>query len=133
MRIKIFKDKISTVMMSGLIFFLFAVTACGGGGGASGGGGGNEESPPNSIQKPYFNPQPGSFDRDQNIEIKCDTDGVKIYYVLGDGEPSDSSTMYSGTPIEVSGDGNSVKIRAIAVKDGMGNSLVAEGVFTVNL
>jgi hypothetical protein len=32
MRIKNFKDNISKVLMSGLIFFLFAITACGGGG-----------------------------------------------------------------------------------------------------
>lgn len=127
MKIRFFKNNASKVLMAGLIFILIAVTACDGGGGAGGG-----ESPSNITQKPYFNPQPGSFDLDQNVEIKCASDGAKIYYVLGDGDPSESSTLYNGTPIDISGDGNSVKIRAIAVKEGMENSSIAEGVFTIN-
>ncbi len=58
------------------------------------------------------------------ISITCETAGAKIYYTTDGSTPNTSSTLYSDPLTEnVSG----VTIKAIAVKNGMVNSTVAEG------
>lgn len=62
------------------------------------------------------------------VSITCGTDGATIYYTLDGGTPTTSSTEYTGPLTEnVSG----VTIKAIAVKDGMINSIVGSGTVTL--
>lgn len=79
--------------------------------------------------KPSFTPEAGEHNHDIDVTLSV-TGGAAIYYTTGTGDPD---TLYnSGDIIEVHGDGESTTIRAWAVKDGLENSDILEGTFTVN-
>ena len=61
-----------------------------------------------------------------DVTITCGTDDADIYYTTNGATPTTSSTKYTGT-FSVN---NTTTIKAIAVKDGMTDSEVAEATFT---
>ncbi len=84
---------------------------------------------------PTFDLAPGSYDRDISVGLSCGTSGATVYYTTDGSDPALASStrrIYS-TAIDVSGDGTSRTIAAIAVKAGMGNSYPTSGLFAVNL
>ena len=76
---------------------------------------------------PTFSPAAGEVAKGATVTISTETDGATIYYTTDGSTPTTSSTTYSSA-ITI----NSAKtIKAIAVKDGMANSAVAEAAYTV--
>ncbi len=79
------------------------------------------------VATPTFSPEGGSYHSTQYVDIECSTDGAVIYYTLDGSDPDDTSLIFS-EPIEVS---NSVNIKAIAMKEGMMNSAIAEASYII--
>ena len=78
---------------------------------------------------PTFSPEAGTYTWAQNVTISTTTEGATIYYTTDGSNPTSSSSVYS-EPIAV----NETKtIKAIAAKDGMANSDVAEATYTMNI
>ena len=78
---------------------------------------------------PTFSPAAGTYTEVQHVEISSTTEDATIYYTTDGTEPTTSSTVYSSA-ITVDED---MTIKAIAVKNGMANSAVAEAVYEINL
>lgn len=87
------------------------------------------------VNIPTISPTETSQDLTTGISVtlSCSTDEAEIYYTTDGSEPSESDTKYSDT-ISISGigDGESVTVKAIAVKDGMDDSEVATITYTNN-
>ena len=81
-----------------------------------------------SVETPTFSPAAGSYSSAQNVEISCATDGVTIYYTMGENPavPTSTSTEYTGAISVI----ESTTIRAIAIKDG-DESSVATATYTI--
>ena len=77
--------------------------------------------------KPTFTPAAGTYIEAQNVTISCMTTGATIHYTTDGTDPTSSSSAYS-SPITVS---ETTTIKAIAVKDGMTDSQVAEATYTI--
>jgi 6-phosphogluconolactonase (cycloisomerase 2 family) len=88
-------------------------------------------STPESAATPSFDPPPNSYNRDQVVSLLCATQGASIHYTTDGTEPSTSSPVFTA-PITVGGDGITTKIRAIAIKDGLIDSNLAQGSFTID-
>lgn len=78
---------------------------------------------------PTFSPAAGVYTEVQEVEISSTTEDATIYYTTDGTEPTTNSTEYTGA-ITVNED---MTIKAIAVKDGMANSAVAEAAYEINL
>jgi hypothetical protein len=76
---------------------------------------------------PMFAPAPGDYVASQSVTLSTPTPGATIYYTTDGSAPTTSSSVYSG-PLGVSG---SETIRAIAVASGLQNSVVANGLYTI--
>ena len=83
----------------------------------------------NQVELPVFNHEEGEIIKGTPVEIICPTEGATIHYTTDGTEPTKDSPVYSG-PIEVNTD---MTIKAIAVKDGLENSYVAEITYLVVL
>jgi beta-glucanase (GH16 family) len=81
------------------------------------------------VATPVFSPAQGTFTRPQSVRITDVTHGAKIYYALHGAYPNSNSTPYTG-PIKVS---STEKIRAIAIKKGDTNSVIATATYTIKL
>lgn len=84
------------------------------------------------VSPVYFSPPPGTYSSDLLVEILNYTDSADVYYTTDGSTPTSASTLYTGTPISISGDNTSKTIRAIAIKTGMKDSPIATGNFTVD-
>lgn len=80
-----------------------------------------------TVATPTFEPESGQLEADTEIVISCETEGATIYYTTDKTNPSADSTKYTG-PITFT---ESVTIRAIALKQGMLDSEIAEAVYTL--
>ena len=76
---------------------------------------------------PTFSPAEGTYTEAQNVTISTTTDGATIYYTTDGSEPTTSSSVYNGA-INVS---SNTTIKAIAVKEGINNSAVAEADYII--
>ncbi len=81
------------------------------------------------VATPFFSVAPGEVMAGTEVAITCATEDARIYYTLNGDEPTVASTLYEN-PIAVS---ENVTIKAIAVKDGMQNSSVKTGVYTIKV
>ena len=78
---------------------------------------------PNQVKTPVFSISSGTYNVPQEIEITCATQGAAIYYTLDGTDPApDNGILYNNEPFTVSED---TVIKAIAVKEGMENSIIA--------
>ena len=80
-----------------------------------------------TVATPTFSPEGGAFTTAQEVEISTTTEGATIYYTLDGSTPSSSSDEYEGA-IEID---ETTTIKAIAVKEGMTDSDVAEATYTI--
>lgn len=80
-----------------------------------------------TVATPTFSPEGGVFTEAQDVTINCSTSGATIYYTTDGSNPTTSSNVYSSA-ISVE---ETTTIKAIAVKDGMNNSSVAEATYTI--
>lgn len=86
-----------------------------------------------TVVTPVFTPTEGSYSTDQSVSITCVTDGAEIFYTTDGSTPDDESARYiSSSPIAVIGNGTTMLIKAIAIKDGMNDSEVTEASYTIN-
>lgn len=81
----------------------------------------------NAVATPLITPGTQDFSESFSATITCATDGASIYYTLDGSTPSATSTLYSGA---ISIPAATTTLKAIAVKDGMDASNVAEAVYT---
>lgn len=86
-----------------------------------------KETETESVATPTFTPAEGTYTSSQNVTISTATDGATVYYTTDGTEPTTSSSIYS-SPINVS---QTTTIKAIAVKDGMDDSEVAEASYVI--
>ena len=81
------------------------------------------------VEAPVISPSGGTFDKAQSVTITSATAGAKIYYTTDGSAPTDKSTAYTKA-INVD---KSMTIKAMAVKDGMTNSDIAEATFVIKI
>ena len=79
------------------------------------------------VASPVFTPAAGSFIGTQRVEITCVTEDATIYYTTDGSEPTSGSTACTGV-IRLSAD---TTFRAVAVKEGMRDSVVVEAAYTI--
>lgn len=80
-----------------------------------------------SCSAPTFTPAAGIYTSAQTVTITTATDGASIYYTTDGTTPTKASTQYTGA-ITVS---ETTTIKAIAAKEGMDNSTVAEATYEI--
>ena len=91
------------------------------------GNGQNEEL--EQVAAPTFTPAAGEYTAAQSVEIACATEGAAIYYTTDGTDPTAASTAYTAA-IAV---GETMTIKAIAVKEGMTDSEIATAAYTINI
>ena len=83
-----------------------------------------------AVATPTFTPAAGTYTSAQSVTIACATEGATIYYTTDGSVPSATNgTVYS----EAIAVNENTTIKAIAVKDGMANSAVAEAEYVINI
>ncbi|MBR6770877.1 MAG: chitobiase/beta-hexosaminidase C-terminal domain-containing protein, partial [Lachnospiraceae bacterium] len=82
-----------------------------------------------TVKTPAFSVAAGTYDKAQSVTLTSETEGATIYYTTDGKEPTTSSTKYSQA-IMVD---KSMTIKAIAVKEGMNNSTVAQAAYVIQL
>ena len=75
-----------------------------------------------SVEAPTCNVAPGQVASGTEVSLSSATEGASIYYTVDGSDPTAASTLYEN-PIVLTAD---TTIKAIAIKDGMDNSNVAE-------
>ena len=80
-----------------------------------------------TVAPPAFSVESGAVDSETEVTITCATEGAKIYYTKDGSNPTVSSSEYT-TAISVT---EAVTLKAIAVKDGMNDSVVASVSYTI--
>lgn len=80
---------------------------------------------PTVAAAPLFTPAPGTYYSEIDVTIASPTSGATVYYTLDGTTPSVTSTEYTA-PVSIS---TNTTIKAIAVKTGLDNSSVSEGVY----
>ena len=84
---------------------------------------------PNTVATPVFSPAaPYSFAASVDVTIACATAGATIRYTADGTEPTASSTLYT-EPLPVTA---TTMLKARAFKDGMADSSVVSGVYTLD-
>ena len=79
------------------------------------------------VAIPTFSHPGGNYDAPIEVAISCDTQGATIYYTIDGTEPTEASAVYEN-PIAVAA---TTTINAIAMKDGMTNSVMATATYTM--
>ena len=81
-----------------------------------------------TVATPAFSVASGAVNSGTSVTISCSTEGAKIYYTTDGSDPTASSTEYTEA-ISVT---EAVTLKAIAVKDGMNDSVVASVSYTIS-
>ena len=85
------------------------------------------------VAAPELTPAPGIFHEDLSVSLSCSTPGVTIHYTTDGTIPTTASPVFDpADPIAVAGDAALVYVKAIAVKDGMAASDIAEGRYDID-
>ena len=86
------------------------------------------------VATPVFTPTPGEYDNggcgNFTVYIDCATEDATIYYTLDGTDPDENSNEYANYVDCIISEANTITIKAIAMKAGMLNSEVAEGIYT---
>lgn len=85
-----------------------------------------EPSGMEAVATPVFSLEGGYYTEEQTLTITTETEGAQIYYTLNGATPTTESTLYEG-PITLN---ETVTVKAIAVKEGMSNSVMASATYT---
>ncbi len=80
------------------------------------------------VATPSFDPAGGDYAETQTVTISTSTKGATIYYTTDGSDPDNTSTEYTD-PITVDSD---MTIKAIAYKDGMTTSAIAEATYSIS-
>ena len=82
---------------------------------------------PDTVKMPTFSVVAGEVEKGTKVTLACATEGAKIYYTVNGDAPTAQSTEYTA---EIAID-SAMTIKAIAIKEGMENSKVAEAAYTI--
>lgn len=85
-----------------------------------------EPSGMESVATPVFSLEGGYYTEEQTLTITTETEDAQIYYTLDGTTPTTESILYEG-PITLN---QTVTVKAIAVKEGMSNSVMASATYT---
>ena len=77
------------------------------------------------VETPVISPESISFSVSQQVTISCNTSDATIYYTTDGSEPTTASFPYS-SPFTISA---TTTVKAIAIKSGMSNSVMASKVY----
>ncbi len=87
-----------------------------------------------TAAQPVFDPLPDTYGSDRFVTIASAAAGASIHYETSStgmpAKPTESSAVYSG-PIQVAGDGTTLRIKAITVAPGVLPSAEAGGTYTI--
>ncbi|MHB8770772.1 MAG: chitobiase/beta-hexosaminidase C-terminal domain-containing protein [Syntrophales bacterium] len=109
-----------------LLAMTFLLVSCGG-------GSGDAAALPNQqdvTATPAFSLPGGTYTADQSIAIGCATPDAVIHYTTDGSTPTAASVLYTA-PIPVAGNGTTMTIKAMAVKQGLADSAVASATYTI--
>jgi hypothetical protein len=84
---------------------------------------------PEQVATPTFDPEEGTYTEAQNVTIACETEEATIHYTVDGTEPTAESPVYT----EAIAVGETMTIKAIAVKEGMTDSEIASATYTINI
>lgn len=82
-----------------------------------------------TVSKPFFTPEEGTYATPQTVTISSTTLGVTILYTSDGTDPISSSTVYSN-PLTIS---TTTTIKAKAFRDGWKDSQVASATYTITV
>ena len=85
----------------------------------------------NYTFSPKFITYAGIYNEDLSIKITSENEDAKIYYTLDSSVPDTNSIEYT-EPIKVLGDGNVVKIKAVAYGSKYGYSVIVESYYYID-
>ncbi len=85
--------------------------------------------PTQVVATPTFNPAQGEYTEAQNVTITCATEDAVIHYTVDGTDPTAESPVYD----EAIAVGETMTIKAIAMKEGMTNSEIATATYTINI
>lgn len=80
-----------------------------------------------AVAAPVFSVKAGAVEEGTEVAITCETEGATIHYTVDGTEPTEASATYSA-PIVVD---KEMTIKAIAVKEGLTNSVVVSAEYTI--
>jgi hypothetical protein len=83
------------------------------------------------VSVPLFSIPSATYNTDQFVEITTTTSGATIFYTLDGTVPTIDSNEYTGA-IEITDDGTTATVQAIAVREGMHNSTVVEAIYSID-
>ena len=79
------------------------------------------------VAQPEISLAPGRYSPPQTVTLTTSTTGASIYYTLDGATPNKNSTLYTGAIVLE----NSCTLKAIAMKDGMANSIISSANYTI--
>lgn len=82
---------------------------------------------PNQVATPTFSPAASNVAEGTEVSIDCETEGATIHYTTDGSDPDANSAEYT-EPIAID---HAMTIKAIAVKEGMNNSDIAEAAYKI--
>lgn len=83
-----------------------------------------------NIAAPVFIPAPGIYTNPVSVVISVNPPTASIYYTTDGSDPSASSTLYTGVPVQIAAN-STVTLRAIAIQAGWNDSAITTGVYQV--
>ena len=81
------------------------------------------------VATPTFSVEAGEYTEAQSVEIACATAEAIIHYTVDGTDPTAESPVYT----EAIAVGQTMTIKAIAMKEGMANSAIASATYTINI
>jgi hypothetical protein len=81
------------------------------------------------VATPTFSVEAGEYTEAQSVEIACATAEAIIHYTVDGTDPTAESPVYN----EAIAVGQTMTIKAIAMKEGMANSAIASATYTINI
>ena len=86
-------------------------------------------APPQTVAAPTFNPPAGTYASAQSVTISTTTAGASIRYTTDGSTPTSAvGTLYNNSPVSI---GATTTLKAIAYKNGMNDSTVTSGTYTI--
>lgn len=80
------------------------------------------------VETPVFSVAAGAVEKGTEVTISCATEGATIHYTTDGSYVDATSPVYNGTPIVIN---EAMTIKAIAVKEGMTDSKLAQAAYTI--
>jgi hypothetical protein len=88
--------------------------------------------PPPRAAVPAANPPPGGYELGTPVTLTTETEGAAIYYTTDGTDPSVSEDLrYTAPILIILANGQTLRIRAIAAKEGMAASDIVEAAYTL--